>query len=199
MDAEGIRDTLANANMTLGAAPLMDRVIVPLMLWIGREWHDGKLRVAQEHLASAAVRGFLLALIKEATFDGAAPTIVISTPESQYHEIGALMIALVSALEGWKTVYLGANIPAEELGTAAILCKARAVAISLTYLPDEDAIPAYVEDLKVRVGDRCVVIAGGAAGAPHADALRAAGAHFVADIAEFRTLIQHVGDDAPTG
>jgi methanogenic corrinoid protein MtbC1 len=94
-------------------------VIVSLLHRVGERWYEGSLRIAQEHLASAVVRGFLGSQREVFDYPETAPTLVVTTPAGQLHELGALVVATAAASEGWRATYLGPNLPAEEIAGAA--------------------------------------------------------------------------------
>jgi methanogenic corrinoid protein MtbC1 len=48
-----------------------------------------------------------------------APKILVTTPQGQLHELGALIVSAVASTEGWNVTYLGPNLPAEEIVGAA--------------------------------------------------------------------------------
>ena len=43
--------------------------------------------------------------------------VVVGTPAKEYHELGALMVAMLAAMYGWSVLYLGPDLPAEEIDT----------------------------------------------------------------------------------
>ena len=59
-----------------------------------------------------------------------APKIVIAAPRGQHAEVDALASALIGSESGWKPVYFGPNLSAEEIAAAAEITQARAVALS---------------------------------------------------------------------
>lgn len=76
---------------------LLEEVVAPLMARIGDLWEQGTLRIAHEHMATAAVRNFFASLGRGYEIPAHAPSIVIATPLGQIHEVGAL-IAEAAAL-----------------------------------------------------------------------------------------------------
>ena len=60
-----------------------------------------------------------------------AETIVLATPANERHEFGLLLAALIAATRGWRVVYLGADLPANEIAHAVRLTSSRFLALSL--------------------------------------------------------------------
>lgn len=91
-------------------------IIQPAMYRVGREWEAGKISVAKEHLASAIVMRLLASIypLLDPPASDKGSVLVTSAP-NEFHEIGAWMVANTLELDGWKTLYLGANTPASDL------------------------------------------------------------------------------------
>jgi methanogenic corrinoid protein MtbC1 len=82
---------------------------------IGSLWYQGKASVQQEHFASElAVRRMhsLIAAAPQPVRDG---TILVSCPEGEDHVFSPLMISLFLRYRSWNVIYLGANVPKQEL------------------------------------------------------------------------------------
>lgn len=198
-DADALESALMQSCIELGQSAFLEQVIVPLMEEIGELWRNGSLRVAQEHIASAVVRNILGNLIAASKVNTNAPKLIVGTPAGQMHEIGALIVALAAASEGWRVTYLGTSLPAEEIAGAAQKTQAKAVALSIVY-PEDDVI--LVQELR-RLGrylpEGVVLFAGGRASKGYSDVLDEVKAISVDDIPSFRTNLQslrtrqHVG------
>lgn len=160
LDADRLEDALQRGRLSLSHTVLLERVLVPLLHRIGDTWREGTLRIAHEHLASAVVRTFLSALADGLRAPDDAPLLLVATPAGQMHELGAMMAAAAAASEGWRILYLGCNLPAEEIGAAARQADVRAVALSVVH-PEGDRrlhdemrrlARAMPEDVPVLVG-----------------------------------------------
>ncbi|MEJ2719788.1 MAG: cobalamin-dependent protein [bacterium] len=192
-DGEALERTVAVAALTMDPSEFRRGFIEPLLDEIGERWMHGELRIVQEHMASAVVKAFLEALRKR-SFDGSRPKIVVTTPAGQTHEMGALMAASVAEEAGWAAVYLGANLPADEIVEAARRLGARAVAVSVTYDGGNDA-PALEDEIRTigrSLGPEIALIVGGRAAERFADAVGGSGGMVVGDLEEFRHRIERI-------
>jgi methanogenic corrinoid protein MtbC1 len=82
---------------------------------IGMEWYRGKYTTQQEHFASAlAMRRLetLLAATPDPTQHG---RVVVACPAQENHTFSPLLVTVLLRRRGWDVVYLGANLPQEEL------------------------------------------------------------------------------------
>ncbi len=112
-----LRGALDESLVALGRVAAIENVVAPLMETVGALWRNGELRVVHEHLAAAGARTFLGALC-EVPSPAAAPLLMSTTLPGQMHEIGALMVAATAASEGWRVLYVGPNLPVEEVAQA---------------------------------------------------------------------------------
>lgn len=133
----------------------------PLFADIGRDWSAGSLPIACEHMASAAVRARLGALLKNAAGPGNGDRLLVATPAGHRHEIGALTAALAAAEAGWSPLYLGADLPAGEIVGAVREVSGRAVALSIGHDSETDRLCRELRSLHAGLGGRAAVLAGG--------------------------------------
>jgi methylmalonyl-CoA mutase cobalamin-binding domain/chain len=162
------------------------------MVSLGEMWREGHLRAAQEHLATSIVRTILGDLLRGSEVALTAPAIVVVTPAGQLHEIGALLAAATAASEGWKVIYLGTNLPAEEIAGAAAQARARAVALSIVHPSDDPRLPAEIEKLRRYLSNGVAVLVGGRSAAQYVETLQAIGAVLIPDLPSFRMELEHL-------
>jgi len=99
-----------------GLDVLYSDVLQSCMYEIGKLWENGKISVAQEHLASAMVgRAMFQAFQKCSPSQEDKGKAIITASPNEYHEIGTHMIADLLELDGWDVIYLGANTPKNAL------------------------------------------------------------------------------------
>jgi MerR family transcriptional regulator, light-induced transcriptional regulator len=165
LDAQALELTLTRAATVLGAPHFVESVVAPFMRRIGDEWHAGRLSPAHEHLATAAVQRVLARLLGTLADAGGAPAFVVATLAGERHEVGALLAAAVAAAVGWRVVYLGADLPARDIATAAILTNARAVGLSVVYAADPAPLAEEVRAIRRLLPASVPLVAGGAGAA----------------------------------
>jgi DNA-binding transcriptional MerR regulator/methanogenic corrinoid protein MtbC1 len=191
LDAPALDALLRRGALALGGTAFVDQVVSRLLRAVGDRWHDGTLSPAHEHLASVVIRGVLAWIIGTNAPSPHAPRVVIATPTGELHEFGAMLAAAAASEEGWRAVYLGANLPAADLAEAAAQVEARAVALSLVYA-EVDAVRDHVLGIQEALPRGVTLLVGGAAVERDADALREAGVRVVADIAGMRVALREL-------
>jgi len=131
-DGAAFRRELSRLAAVLPPRTLAREVALPFLHLVGEAWHEGKLGIAQEHLASAELRSLIGALARLQPMADGAPRLVLATPEGEPHELGTLCAALVAAGAGVGALYLGPSLPAAEVVSAARRLSARAVVLGFT-------------------------------------------------------------------
>lgn len=185
LDAPRFEDTLQKATIALGQHGLLQQVIAPVAQAIGELWRDGTITAAHEHFASAAIRAFLGHASRQFALPANAPHLIVATPAGQLHELGAVMVAAAATDLGWRVTYLGTSLPAAEIAGSALQNQARAVALSIVYPNDDEALPEELERLRRYLPSEIKIIIGGRASTAYHDAIARIGALYSTDITGF--------------
>jgi MerR family transcriptional regulator, light-induced transcriptional regulator len=135
MDVVSADQELARAATLFPARELVKKIVAPILDDLGERWAHKELGIAHEHLASGLLRSMLGSLFRLYPPSGNADTMVLATPAGERHEFGVLLAALLAAANGWRVVYLGADVPAIEIANAVRLTNARVLALSLATVP----------------------------------------------------------------
>ena len=190
MDAKGLEAELFRAEIDLGRNKLLAQMIAPLMQQIGSLWSNGDLRIADEHMATTVVRSFLGALHSSAATAPGAPVAVVTTPVGQWHEIGALLASLTASAAGWRVIYLGPNLPAEEIASVALQHQAQIVALSIVYCGDDaHQLSAELNKLRRALGDQMAIFVGGQTARQYASIMERAAAEHIPSLEALSTRL----------
>jgi hypothetical protein len=110
--------------------------------------------------------------------------------------LGALKVAVLGAIEGWQSTYLGCNLPAREIASAATELGVRAVALSLVY-PERDPLLESELRLLVRLLPSDVtLIVGGEASHHYKPLLSGLGVVVGTDMRSFREELRRVAGNS---
>lgn len=164
MQPDRLQAVLKRALLSLGTSTFLDDLLTPLLIEIGEEWHAGRLDIAHEHAASAAIEQLLGALVRELNVLTDAPRVLIATPAGQRHSHGALMAAAAAAHDGWHVVWLGADLPAAQIAAAARSHGAIVVGLSVTTTEEPDRLESELTLLRQSLDAITPMYVGGAAG-----------------------------------
>jgi DNA-binding transcriptional MerR regulator/methylmalonyl-CoA mutase cobalamin-binding subunit len=97
---------------------LLTAVVMPYLRELGEQWERGDASVAQEHFATAVLRGRLLGLARS-WGRGLGPSIVLACAPGEQHDLGLIAFGLALRERGWRIVYLGADTPLTSVADAA--------------------------------------------------------------------------------
>ncbi len=162
MDAAKLDAVLRRAAALLGTAVFLEQVTASLLRRIGEEWHAGRLTIPQEHLASSVVHALVLGLMRDVEPGGDAPRVVVATPAGERHAIGAALAGAAAAAQGWRVIFLGADVPAADIAACATDVDAHLVALSVVYVENRADVLAELRALRSLLPARIGMIAGGA-------------------------------------
>jgi MerR family transcriptional regulator, light-induced transcriptional regulator len=189
-DGSALEGVLAEASITLSLPQLLGRLLLPLLDEIGRRWSTGELRPAQEHLATTAIRTLLGGLYLRRRPPMGSPVVVVGTPQGQRHELGALMASLSAQESGWDAIYLGPDLPAEDLAAVVRRREARALALSLVYPMADRQLEEELLLLRRALGPLLPILVGGAAAGAYSGTLAKVGARHVRSFEDLRRELQ---------
>ncbi|MEP6956486.1 MAG: MerR family transcriptional regulator, partial [Chthoniobacterales bacterium] len=160
---------LDRAAVELGSPAALQNFIAPLTKRVGDLWRSGELNIAHEHFATHEISDFLGAFARPYAENFSAPHLVLATPSGQLHELGALVVAAAARSHGWRTTYLGAALPIEELAGSLVRLEPRAVGLSIVYPPDDRALRADLVKLGRLLPENCALLVGGQSASSYVD------------------------------
>jgi methanogenic corrinoid protein MtbC1 len=151
-----------DARFALGTFEhVVDDWLMPTLELVGEAWAEGRLTVAGEHLVSYAVQRRLAAAYEAASGRVDGPTVLVGLPPGSRHELGLLAFAVAARRAGFTTVYVGADLPADEWVGAVAKRRAAGVVMAVPReadVPDAraivDAITARHPEVVVGLGGR---------------------------------------------
>ena len=192
LDGSGLQRELETASVELGRVRLLNDLLTPLMERVGDACAAGTLRIAHEHLASTAVRSFMDSVRGAYPAADIAPTIVVTTPNHQHHELAAVLVMATARADGWQVNYLGPSLPAEEIAAATSRPGVRVLALSITFGVDDPPLEAELAKIGRLVPDEVNIVVGGRAAPAYDAVLERIGALRIADLATFRDFLTNL-------
>jgi MerR family transcriptional regulator, light-induced transcriptional regulator len=113
--AQAVLDSLLSMT-TLDT--VLAEVVLPYLHELGERWERGEVTVAQEHFASAVLRGRLLGLAR-GWGRGFGPRALLACLPGEQHDLGLIAFGLALQARGWRIAYLGGDMPIESVSGAA--------------------------------------------------------------------------------
>jgi DNA-binding transcriptional MerR regulator len=93
-------------------------VVLPYLHELGERWSRGGATVAQEHFATALLRGRLLGLAR-GWDQGGGPRAVLACAPGELHDLSLIVFGLALRSRGWRITYLGPDTPLASVAEAA--------------------------------------------------------------------------------
>jgi methanogenic corrinoid protein MtbC1 len=155
LEAAAIVDELVGSGVP--PREIYNDVLQPALYEAGRLWERNQISVAEEHYCTAVTQRVLAKLYSD--FIQRRPTgplIVVACVSGELHEMGARMVCDLLALEGYRTNYLGASMPAAAIVDYACMHDARVLALSASITPHLAEVRQAIE--RVRADARCRAI-----------------------------------------
>jgi MerR family transcriptional regulator, light-induced transcriptional regulator len=154
-----IRDAI---EAGLDEVTIDDRVIAPALKLIGDLWADGRISVADEHLAtSISVR--VMTLQREAfrvARERASRRVLLAAAQGERHVVGLEMAASVMLHAGYDVRLLGADVPVVAIGAAVVRHRPAVVGFTTATSLSAINVPAAV-DAVLRVAPDTGIVIGG--------------------------------------
>jgi DNA-binding transcriptional MerR regulator/methylmalonyl-CoA mutase cobalamin-binding subunit len=130
-DSAAANEQIGRLAALLPAPSLVTQVALPLMRVVGERWHRGTMTIAHEHMASAILRNLFGSLLRLYKPMEPIVKLVLATTSGEHHEFGILAAAMLAAPLGLEPIYLGANLPAEEILAAAEKSGSKVIVVGL--------------------------------------------------------------------
>jgi methanogenic corrinoid protein MtbC1 len=192
LDDRGLKSVLDKALLHLSKPVLRRELLAPMLQEVGNRWNDGTLRIAHEHMATSIVSAFLAAMNSRYQVLPGAPLVAVATPSGHLHELGALLAASHAHEAGWDVLYLGANLPAEEIAAAARARAVRAIMLSMVFPTADPGVMDQLRELRKLVGPDLSIIVGGHGAPSYGAVLAEIGALTLADTEELGDVLASV-------
>lgn len=166
MDEVLMERTIHNSVMQLGVERTMVHVVYPYFEKLGMMWMNETLRPSQEHFSSQFIRSMLIREIDMLPhpYLKSNGSIVLFTPELEYHEIPLLFVQYLLRKNGYATTYLGQNVKGDVVES---YCKKKPVSqlhyhhlTNFTHLGADE----YVDILSHNFPTKKIVVSGPVAG-----------------------------------
>ncbi|QSE96049.1 MerR family transcriptional regulator [Fulvivirga lutea] len=162
MDESKFHRMLSQAIIKFGFENTMNDIIYPFLRKIGILWLSNNINPAQEHFISNLIRQKIIVAIDGLDHDHTEKnqTALLFLPENEMHEIGLLFFHYLVKKKGYKTYYLGQNVPLPDLKKSVEKVKADILISAISYVGDEKELEKYLAVLHETFSDKKILIAG---------------------------------------
>ncbi len=130
MDEAAVGRVIAEGLMVAPVEEVGMRLLQPALYEVGEQWASGKLSVTTEHVSSNLIRSHIAQLARISPPAIRSETIFVACAPGEFHDIGALMLALFLRRRGFHVVYGGADIEPESFVSDVLRFKPEVVCLS---------------------------------------------------------------------
>ncbi len=131
------------------------------MYEVGEKWEKKEITTATEHLATSITENLITMIYMRVTPKRPCRNeIVVACCQNELHSLGARIISDFFELHGWKSYFLGANVPEKDLLTFIMHFACPVVGLSFTTAENADNFLRTVDSISQKI-KTVKVIAGG--------------------------------------
>ena len=138
---------------------LLSEVVLPYLRELGERWARGEASIAQEHFATALLRGRLLGIARGWGV-GIGPAAVLACLPGEHHDLGLIAFGLALRARGWRIIYLGPDTP---IGTIDEVSRALQPSLVVLSAVTEERLRPHIEQLRELAARQRLALGGPAA------------------------------------
>jgi DNA-binding transcriptional MerR regulator len=160
MEEELFEKILNNLILRFGFEKTITEIVYPFLEKIGILWQTQNITPAHEHFISNLIRQKIIVAIDGLPIPPkSAVKILIFLPEGEMHELGLLFYHFLIRKAGYRTYYLGQNVPHDDLVS---VYKVHQPVVMLTSITSKLSIPIemYLERLANDFGETKILVSG---------------------------------------
>ncbi len=127
---------------------VFNNLFIPLLHKIGLQWQTNTLTPAHEHFISNLIFQKLhvnIDSVAQMNYTRSEPTYILFLPQHEIHELGLLYLNYELTLKGYKTIYLGKNIPLDSINSLSFLDEKLIYMSYFTVYPEKENVVEYID------------------------------------------------------
>jgi DNA-binding transcriptional MerR regulator len=160
MEEELFEKILNNYILRYGFEKTVVEIIYPFLQKIGILWQTRNITPAHEHFISNLIRQKIIVAIDGLPIPPkTARKILLFLPEGEMHELGLLFYHYLTRKDGFRTYYLGQNLPHEDLVKIVAVHKPELLITSITS-PTALSIDSYFKKLQEDFPNQTILVSG---------------------------------------
>jgi len=130
---------------------IFNEIFIPLLNEIGLLWQTNTIKPAHEHFISNLILQKLVVNTEKVQIiepEKKEKVFILFLPLNEVHELGLMYINYEISLNGYKSIYLGANIPFEDLKDIAQIFNTIVFVTYITVSPEKNEVEDYILRIK---------------------------------------------------
>lgn len=161
LDFESFEELLDKQIAGGGVEKIISDIIFPFLEKIGILWITNNINPAQEHLVTNIIRQKIMIGIETAGSHTKSNKIaLLFLPEGEYHELGLLYVYYLLKNNGVKVLYLGADVPVDDLDFIVKAKKPDYLYTHLTAVANNFSVEKLMYSISAKITGTPVLISG---------------------------------------
>jgi len=162
LDEDRFEKIMSTNILKLGFESTMINVIYPFLSKIGVLWQTGSINPSQEHFITNLIRQKLIVAIDGQFVSNAEShhKYLLYLPEGELHEITLLFLCYLIKARHNKVIYLGQNLPFEDLVSVHNVHRPDFILTIFTTSPSSDQVEDYMDKLSKTFKDTQILLSG---------------------------------------
>lgn len=151
MDEYRFKEIFDSAKQQMSFEVLVKDLFYPFLHKVGLMWGFEEVNPAQEHFVSNLIRRKIMSEIDKLPLAPPdKPNFLLFLKEGELHEIGLMFSDFILRLNGYRTTYLGPNVPMVDVIESVKLSRAAAILTFMVKPLGSDKISEFLTDLSAR-------------------------------------------------
>jgi len=161
-DVEKFEHLIVSCIAELGFENAMFQVVLPFLKKIGVLWLTKAINPANEHFVSNVIREQMISHTDQLTpaYHTGSKKFLLFLPEHELHELSLLFANYLLQSKNHKTIYLGQNVPFQDLKMVVEKTNPDFLLTSVTTHPSADNTPGYLQLLGSEFEDKIIFVSG---------------------------------------
>ena len=161
LDLDIFEEILDQQIKEKGVEKLINEIVFPFLEKIGILWVTNNINPAQEHLVTNLIRQKIIIGIETTVSQiKSNKTVLLFLPEGEFHELGLLYVYYLLKTKGVKVLYLGADVPLDDLDYVVKKKKPDYLFTHLTTVASNFNAEKFMHNIHAKVTDTPVVLSG---------------------------------------
>ena len=162
MDENKFEKVISNSILTLGFDNTVSNIIFPFLEKIGLLWQIGTINPAHEHFITNLIRQKLIIAIDSQiiTLKSNCKTFILFLPEDELHELSLLYYCFLIKKRGHQVIYLGQNLPLEDLQQAKLITHPDFFVTVLTSAISKKDLQVFIKKISENFPEQTILLGG---------------------------------------
>ncbi len=161
LDLDRFEEILDTQIQEKGIEKIINEIVFPFLEKIGILWVTNNINPAQEHLITNIIRQKILVGIETTVSQIKSNKVaLLFLPEGEFHELGLLYVYYLLRTRGVKVLYLGADVPLDDMSYIAKAKKPDYLYTHLTAVANNFNVEKFMYNIHTNVSDIPVILSG---------------------------------------